>query len=91
MNEIQDYQKEFYEILPSVYKNEFEKLQKEYTQFENHCKNFSNSINRNCKEKLKNLKEKILKNYENGIYVNIDINMFFCFAMIQDDNTRETE
>lgn len=33
MNEIQDYQKEFYEILPSVYKNEFEKLQKEYTQF----------------------------------------------------------
>lgn len=27
MNEMQDYQKEFYEILPTECKNEFEKLQ----------------------------------------------------------------
>ena len=83
MNEIQDYQKEFYEILPTECKNEFEKLQMEYKQLENHCKNFSKNVKERCEEKLKNLKEKIINNSKNGIYGNIDENMFFCFTMIQ--------
>ena len=83
MNEMQDYQKEFYEILPTECKNEFEKLLAEYKQLEEHCGNFSKNVKEKCEAEVKTLRDKIINNFENGIDGKIDENMLFCFMLLQ--------
>lgn len=46
------YQEKFFNLLPNAMKEEYEKLQNEYKDFQNHCNNFFQNVEKNFNEKL---------------------------------------
>lgn len=65
-------QKKFSELLQESYNEEWQKLQDEWRRFDEHCKNFSSSVMKNCDEKIKKMKEEIENEMKNNFYANIN-------------------
>lgn len=75
-------QKKFSELLQESYNEEWQKLQDEWRRFDEHCKNFSSSVMKNCNEKIKKMKEEIETEMKNNFYASIDNNTLFLLCLL---------
>lgn len=60
----EEYKQKFFEILPQVQKEEFEKLKLDYQQFEEKCHDFSKGVYEKCAEKLVELNKQYIEEYK---------------------------
>ena len=89
MENLSKYKKELEELFNSTTKEEWnkliaerDKLQKDFAEFNEHCKNYSENVQNNFVEKLTDLKQKISNEADPNFFNDIDNTTFLMWILM---------